>query len=104
MGASSRDIRLTGRVDVVGDAPRIPLTLESTLAEVLADPVAGPLVAEGFSGVLPLGGDGHDTLGVDMFELISSVPIGRMVSFTVGRVTREQLEQVLRFANESSSQ
>ena len=53
VGASSRDLRLTGQVTVAGDGLRIPLTLNSTIMEVLADPVAGPLVEEAFATLTP---------------------------------------------------
>jgi beta-glucosidase len=104
VGASSRDLRLAGSVDVEGDKLRIPLTLESTIAEVLADPVAGPMVAGAFAALLP--GDGADTqeaLGVDIFSLIGSAPVGRMMAMSGGAITREQLEQLLAAANEGAA-
>jgi beta-glucosidase len=105
VGASSRDLRLTGSTDVEGDALRIPLTLESTLAEVFADPVAGPMVAEAFTAQLPAGGtDTQETLGVDILSLIGSAPVGRMTSLSGGALTREQLEQFLAAANEAAAQ
>ncbi|MGH3164358.1 MAG: fibronectin type III-like domain-contianing protein, partial [Trebonia sp.] len=99
VGASSRDLRLTGYVDVAGDALAIPLTLDSTLAEVAAHPVAGPLVAEKFAALVPSAGHGDEALGVSLFDLISATPFGRMVSFTGGLVTREMLQQLLDSAN-----
>lgn len=100
VGASSRDLRLTGHVTLTGDGVRIPLTLNSTIIETLADPVAGPLVKEAFS-TLAGGGeqDAAEALGVDLLSLIGSSPIGRMVSFSGGAVTREQIEQLLAAAN-----
>jgi beta-glucosidase len=100
VGASSRDLRMTGQVTVAGDALRIPLTLNSTIVEVLADPVAGPRVEEAFTTMTPAGdGDTAEALGVDLLSLIGSAPVGRMISFSGGAVTREQLEQVLAVAN-----
>lgn len=99
VGASSRDPRLAGYVDVAGDGLSIPLTLESTLAEVVAHPVAGPLVAEKFASVFPSPGDDGEELGVSLFDLISSAPVGRMVSFSGGSVTREMLQRLLDAAN-----
>lgn len=106
-GTSSRDLRLTGRVNVAGDVLDIPLTLDSTLAEVAAHPVAGPLLAEKFASVFPApgagadggGSGGDDALGVSLFDLISSAPVGRMVSFSGGSVTREMLQRLLDLAN-----
>jgi beta-glucosidase len=104
VGASSRDLRLAGSIDVEGDTLRIPLTLESTLAEVFTDPVAGPIVAEAFAAQMPGGAaDTQEALGVDIFSLIGSAPVGRMVSFSGGAITREQLEQLLAAANEGST-
>ena len=45
VGASSRDIRLTGTVAIDGDAVRLPLSMESSIADVMADPIAGPAAA-----------------------------------------------------------
>ena len=92
VGASSRDLRATGQVDVTGDALRIPLTLNSTLTEVLADPVAGPQLAAGLVAMMPASDpDTADALGVDLLSLIGSSPVGRMVSFSAGAITRNQL-------------
>jgi beta-glucosidase len=101
-GASSRDLRLTGYADVTGDELSIPLTLESTLAEVVAHPVAGPLVAEKFASVFPSPGDGGEELGVSLFDLISSTPVGRMAGFSGGKVTREMIQQLLDAANSAA--
>src|SRR5690606_7229972 len=43
VGSSSRDIRGTATVDVAGDDVHIPLTAESSIGEVMAHPVAGPI-------------------------------------------------------------
>lgn len=99
VGASSRDLRLTGRVDVAGDALDIPLTLDSTLAEVVAHPVAGPQVREKLAGLLPSPDSGDDALGVSLFDVMSSAPVGRMVGFSRGAVTREMLQRLLDTAN-----
>ncbi|HTU75924.1 MAG TPA: glycoside hydrolase family 3 C-terminal domain-containing protein [Trebonia sp.] len=105
VGASSRDLRASGCVTVAGDALRIPLTLESTLMEVLADPVAATLVAEATATLMPAE-DLNETeaMGVDILSLIGSAPVGRMISLTGGALTREQLEQLLAKANAESGQ
>jgi beta-glucosidase len=105
VGASSRDLRLAGSIEVTGEVLRIPLTLESTIAEVVTDPVAGPIVAEAFATQLPVGAAGtQEALGVDILSLIGSAPVGRLVSFSGGAVTREQLEQLLADANGGSTE
>ena len=52
---------------------------------------------------MPGGGDTQEALGVDILSLIGSAPVGRMVSFSGGAITREQLEQLLAAANEGSA-
>jgi beta-glucosidase len=99
VGASSRDLRVTGRVDVAGDEVRIPLTLNSTLAEVLADTVAGPKLAAGLAAMMPAGNKEAGALGANLLSLIGSAPVGRMVSLSAGAITRDQLEQLLADAN-----
>src|SRR5690606_35035041 len=44
VGASSRDLRLEDEIELDGEEVRAPLTMESTLGEVLAHPIAGELV------------------------------------------------------------
>ena len=46
VGSSSRDIRLSAAVDVTGDVVRVPLTLQSTIGEVMADPAAAEGIAD----------------------------------------------------------
>ncbi|WP_022891012.1 glycoside hydrolase family 3 C-terminal domain-containing protein [Agromyces subbeticus] len=101
IGASSRDIRQTVSVAVDGDAAGIPLTMESSIGEILAHPVAGPIVQQAFAG-----GDGADgsTAGAlmadpSMFKMMASFPIGRLASFPGMPVGREQVEQLLAVAN-----
>jgi len=98
VGASSRDLRASGEVELAGDAVRAPLTMDSTLGEVLAHPVAGPIVAQQL-GALPMAAGDAPALGTDMMRMMASIPIGRIVAFAQGQVTREQLEQLLAAAN-----
>ncbi|WP_007507771.1 glycoside hydrolase family 3 C-terminal domain-containing protein [Pseudofrankia saprophytica] len=80
VGASSRDLRLAGRVMVEGDSVTTVLTSESTLAEALAHPTAGPVVRRLVEQVF--GGHGADGsgMGVDLMKYIASIPIGRLAS------------------------
>jgi beta-glucosidase len=105
VGASSRDLRASGSVTVAGDALRIPLTLESTLMEVLADPVAASMVTDTFAALMPAEDlDETEAMGVDILSLIGSAPVGRMISLSGGALTLEQLEQLLAKANAESGQ
>ena len=51
VGASSRDLRSRTTVAVDGDAVQLPLTRESSLAEVMAHPVAGPMIQQALAGM-----------------------------------------------------
>ncbi|QTI67688.1 glycoside hydrolase family 3 C-terminal domain-containing protein [Gordonia polyisoprenivorans] len=96
VGASSRDIRLTAEVDVVGDDTTGDLTLESSIAEVLADPVAAEAMTQ-IAGALT---DGADTgEGMDLVTIMGSVPVGRLVDFSAGALPREVLQDILDRAN-----
>jgi beta-glucosidase len=78
VGASSRDIRSTTSVDVDGDEVVLPLSLESSFEEVLAHPVAGPLLNEALDareGGVP----------DDLFKLLGNFPVGRLDGFPLPR-------------------
>ena len=104
VGASSRDLRLAGVLALTGDETRRPLTLESTLAEVLADPDLGPAV---MSAMQDMAGDtapdpgAIDTapdpgaMGTDLLRIMGQVPLDRLVAFSGGRVTHEHLIALL---------
>lgn len=98
VGASSRDIRSTVSVDVEGEAVRVPLTLGSSMGEVLAHPVASQLIQQ----ALAAGGDstpGALIADPSMFKMMASFPIGRLASFPGMPFGREQVEQLLAAAN-----
>ncbi|MEO3759671.1 glycoside hydrolase family 3 C-terminal domain-containing protein [Mycobacterium sp. B14F4] len=103
VGASSRDLRLCATVTVVGDEVRTPLTLESTFAEVLSDPVAGPAVMSAFA---EMAGDApaRDALGVDLLRLLAQIPIGRAIALSGGKVSRADLQALLDSAADPDEQ
>jgi beta-glucosidase len=72
VGASSRDLRLATTATVAGDEVRAPLTLDSSVREVLADEEAAELVRSGLSAFLA---------DPDMVKLLESAPIGRILGF-----------------------
>ncbi|HWS51995.1 MAG TPA: glycoside hydrolase family 3 C-terminal domain-containing protein, partial [Microbacterium sp.] len=45
LGSSSRDLRLEESIELVGDRVTVPLTLESTMGEIMANPVAAAALA-----------------------------------------------------------
>ena len=67
-------------VAVDGDDLDIPLSPMSSLAEVFAHPVAGPVVASAFADQMAslAGGDGLMPEGVDMSRMLESFPIGKV--------------------------
>ena len=78
-------------VDVVvrieGDPVVRPLTMESSVADLLADPVAGPVAREAMAAVFG-GGVGMDAAGASMMandeammKMMASFPIGRLAAF-----------------------
>ena len=100
VGASSRDIRATVQVDVEGDAVRVPLTLKSSIGELMAHPVASQFIMQAMAA------DDTLTAGLmadpGMFKMMESFPIGRLASFPGMPVGREQVEQLLAAANAAS--
>lgn len=105
VAASSRDIRSTSTVDVDGDVVSLPLTMESSIGDVMAHPVTGPIVMGalgGFLGEL----NGADSSAASMMpndeameKMMASFPIGRLIGFPGIEVTHEQVEQLLAGAN-----
>ncbi|GAA1700635.1 glycoside hydrolase family 3 C-terminal domain-containing protein [Microbacterium sediminicola] len=96
LGSSSRDMRASVEVSLEGDPVVFPLTLESTMGEVMSNPVAASLIAQAMPMPdLPEG----DAMGTDMARMMASIPIERTLSFGGGAASREQLEQLLSAAN-----
>ena len=78
VGASSRDIRTTTQIDLDGDDVAIPLSLSSSFDEVLAHPVAGPLLTDSLEaqpgGIEP-----------EMLKMLGNFPVGRLDGFPLPR-------------------
>jgi beta-glucosidase len=90
-GASSRDLRATAAIAVEGDALRLPVTLDSTLGEVMADSRGAALLAQAFA---PPAAEGSDNaMGVDMVRMMASIPIRRLASF--GPTGLDELEALV---------
>ncbi|WP_353808349.1 glycoside hydrolase family 3 C-terminal domain-containing protein [Agromyces sp. SYSU T00194] len=96
IGASSRDLRATATVEVAGDDVRAPLTMDSTIGEVVAHPVAGPVLLQA------LAGEGSVLADPAMFKMLASFPIGRLTSFPGMPITRDDVEQLLATGNAAS--
>ncbi|AKV87510.1 beta-glucosidase [Microbacterium sp. CGR1] len=105
VAASSRDIRSTATVEVTGDVVSLPLTMNSSIGDVMAHPVAGPIVMGALGGFL---GElsGADSSAASMMpndeameKMMASFPIGRLIGFPGVDVTHEQVEELLAGAN-----
>ncbi|MDN3444079.1 glycoside hydrolase family 3 C-terminal domain-containing protein [Microbacterium sp. APC 3901] len=105
VAASSRDVRSSATVQVEGDVVSLPLTMNSSIGDVLAHPVAGPIVMGALGGFL---GElsGADSSAASMMpndeamqKMMASFPIGRLIGFPGVDVTHEQVEQLLEGAN-----
>ena len=106
VGASSRDLRATATVEVAGDTVRIPLSLNSSVADLMGDPIAGPVVQQVMAGVFGGGNEGMDAAGASMMandeglaKMLGSLPIGRLASFPGAPVTLDDVQQLIDRAN-----
>jgi beta-glucosidase len=95
VGSSSKDIRCATAVDVNGDKLTLPLTEDSTLAEVMAHSTAGPVFASLAAQTMVSMADTLNTeIGVDIARVAASIPLGRIAAFGRG-VSREALDRFL---------
>lgn len=103
VGASSRDIRLRADIELEGDVVRVPLTLNSSLGELLDDPVAGPFIRRTL--VHMTGGSEPDGSDADpaLIAVMSACPIGRFVSFAGPGFDLDAVARNLELANRSRS-
>ena len=90
VGASSRDIRSSSTVVVDGDEPALPLSLDSSIAEVISHPVIGERMR---SIMIAAFGEGEGAEG--MLQMLGSFPIGRLAAFPNMPLTRDQVEQMI---------
>lgn len=77
LGSSSRDINHSRTVKIDGDEKIQPLTLLSTVAEVLAYPGG----KEEFEDIVRGSFDGND-LGIDIVDIMGSAPMSAIAGFT----------------------
>ncbi|MGB3730409.1 glycoside hydrolase family 3 C-terminal domain-containing protein [Microbacterium sp.] len=102
VGASSRDLRGSAGVDVAGDEVRMPLTMNSSVGELMAHPVVGPIVRAQLAGMQDLAAGAADAglMSDDaMATMMASFPIGRLAGFPGMGVSREQIEQLIAVGN-----
>ncbi|MGW5239344.1 glycoside hydrolase family 3 C-terminal domain-containing protein [Monashia sp. NPDC004114] len=104
VGASSRDLRLHGSVEVVGDRIAVPLTVDSSVAEILADPQAAEVVRAALTGGGTTGETGQPGPAFllddpEMRPLLDNAPIGRIAGFPGSPSTPAEVGAVLRDLN-----
>jgi beta-glucosidase len=106
VAASSRDIRSSVSVEVDADAVVVPLSRTSSLGEVFAHPVAGPIVqqamAQMMSGMADSGATNIMPEGVDFTKMMESFPIGRlglMGGLTGGNIDASMIDGLIAMAN-----
>ena len=93
IGSSSRDLRLSGTIEFDEDIPVVPFTTDSTLGELLADPIAAPLVVAALGDSAPTGTAA--VLGTDVLPMIESIPVDRLIGLSAGRLTSADLDELL---------
>ena len=96
VGASSRDIRLHADVEVKGDEITIPLTTNSTIAEVVSVPSGKDALTDLVKSSFP---DVTEADGPGLLAMIGSVPVDRLPEFTTGAVTKRALAEKLDAVN-----
>ncbi len=77
VGASSRDLRLSGSVDLIGDQPVRKLSLSSTVGEVISNPTAAATIM-GALGTLFGAGDDMDP---ELARMIMDIPLAAVAGF-----------------------
>jgi beta-glucosidase len=95
VGASSRDLRGQTTIEIAGDRVALPLTEESRLSDVLAHPVAGPLLRVALTAMRAALGGGSQEQAEGLGMMLASMPIGRMVNVPGTAITRELLAKVI---------
>ncbi|MFD6857573.1 glycoside hydrolase family 3 C-terminal domain-containing protein [Rhodococcus sp. NPDC060090] len=98
VGASSRDIRATCTTEVAGDEVSVPLSVESSIGEILANPAAAEVLSKVFATA-----DGETpALDPAVLEMAASMPLERILSFGNFGIGRDEIQQQLDIVNRGS--
>ncbi|MDN5963424.1 MAG: glycoside hydrolase family 3 C-terminal domain-containing protein [Actinomyces sp.] len=102
VGASSRDLRLSGSVEVPGDEVVVQLDGDSTVADWMSDPVGAPLLREALGDIALLADEqARDHGSMTLMEMLSGMRLGQVVSFPMVSLTVEQVADLVERAREA---
>ncbi|MFJ2116080.1 glycoside hydrolase family 3 C-terminal domain-containing protein [Streptomyces sp. NPDC087850] len=96
VGASSRDIRLSGTAELRGETARYRLGAESSIGEILRDPLAGPAFHEVFAAMFERFSGAEET---DYGPMLDSLPFGRFLGTAGAAFPPGLVDDVLARAN-----
>lgn len=97
VGASSRDIRAVGSVNLTGDTVAVELSLHSTIGELLANPLTGPFMANALTAAF--GSGDNPAVGGNVVKMISPSPLHSVMGLLESVFNKEEFEQLLVEAN-----
>ena len=95
VGASSRDLRIGATVALSGVLRPVPLTLDSTLAEVAEQPEVLHRLLDVLTGAVPEWAGAASEQPGNIAAMMAGLPVGRLTAFVGGRLTRAQLQEAL---------
>ncbi|HET9128790.1 MAG TPA: glycoside hydrolase family 3 C-terminal domain-containing protein, partial [Propionibacteriaceae bacterium] len=93
VGASSRDLRLSAAVELAGDEPVRPISLDTTIGEAMAVPGFGEQLMARFAETM--GGLGEPD--EDMARMLADIPLAAAIGFS--GMDPEQFDEVIARAN-----
>ena len=108
IAASSRDVRTSVCVEIVGDQVVVPLTRASSIGEVMAHPVAGPMLLAAVTSKSGGMGDAAAIMpdGFGIMRMLESLPIGKVGMFAAASgmdFDPAMIDALIRAANASDS-
>ena len=101
IGASSRDIRLTGEIAVAPAVPKYKyVSLNSTFRQLMAIPAGAQAVSGILAGMMPPAppsedGESKNPMGVDFMALMGDTPLRAMVNFSGGKFPVEKAQELV---------
>ncbi|MGK9147920.1 glycoside hydrolase family 3 C-terminal domain-containing protein [Plantibacter flavus] len=99
IGASSRDLRATVSIDLVGDELILPLDADSTIGEWLEHPVVGQVLGAAMASAAGAGGEAGMFGDPAILKMMASMPIGRVASFPNSPISSEALDELINTVN-----